>query len=292
MTETVASLARLVAPPAVPVGAHGDWPTVETALGTPLPGDYKHLVAAYGWGEFCDYLRPHTPFGTGRYGGLAWQTGRPSGRAEKDRERHPYPLHPAPGGLLVWGGTVDADRLCWLTTGSPDRWPVVVWSRDGRYETHPMGAAAFIEAWAGGRVSSRLLADMEPDLAPWFTAFRPRHHRCLRLTEGPFAHERRLAVLRDALAPTVDRGTWRSDQGDAGQDHFATVGTDWLLTYDMARPHQIRISFPPEDGPEAGRRLLAAVREMRCEVTRISASGGEALPEWGAVAAEDRPTQT
>ncbi|MGV9642439.1 SMI1/KNR4 family protein [Streptomyces sp. NPDC003514] len=292
MTETAASLTRFVPPPAVPVDARGDWPAAEATLGRPLPGDYEHLVAAYGWGEFCDYLRLHTPFGTSRHNGLAWQTGRPSGRAEADRGRYPYPLHPAPGGLLIWGGTIDADRLCWLTSGSPDRWPVVVWSGDGRYETHPMGAAAFIEAWARGRVSSRLLADMEPGPAPWFTTFRPRLHRCLWLTEGPFAHERRLAILRDALAPTADRGTWRSDQGDAGQDHFATVGTDWLLTYDMARPHQIRISFPPEDGPRVGRRLFAAVRRMRCEVTRISAGKGETLPAWGAVAAEDSVPRT
>lgn len=104
-----------------------------------------------------------------------------------------------------------------------------------------------------------------------FNAFRPRNHRCLRLTEGSLAHDQRLAILRDALAPTADRGTWRSEQGDSGQDHFATVGTDWLLTYDMSHPHRIRISF----------------RRMRCEVTRISASDGVPLPAWETVADED-----
>ncbi|MER6110665.1 SMI1/KNR4 family protein [Streptomyces hirsutus] len=280
-------LVRLVPPPAAPVDARGNWAAVEAGLGVRLPGDYKWLVETYGWGEFCDYLYLRTPFGTSEHNGVAWQNGRLSGVPERDQEYYPYPLHPAPGGLLIWGTTMDADRLCWLTVGAAETWPVVVWSRDGWYETHSMGAAAFVEAWSGGRVGSRLLADMEPGPAPWFNAFQPRVHRCLRLTEGPLAHERRLAILQHVLAPIVDRGSWRSEKGDSGQDHFATVDTDWLLTYDMSRPHQIRISFPPEDGAVARHRLFAAVRQMRCEVVRISASDGVPLPAWDAVAGED-----
>lgn len=124
-------------------------------------------------------------------------------------------------------------------------------------------------------------------LPPWFNAFRPRNHRCLRLTEGPRAHDQRLAVLREALAPPADRGNRRSEQDDSGQDRFVTVGTDWLLTYDMSRPHHNRISFPPEDGAAARRHLFAAVRRMRCEVTRISASDGMPLPAWDTVADKD-----
>ncbi|MFK4693633.1 hypothetical protein [Streptomyces pristinaespiralis] len=163
----------------------------------------------------------------------------------------------------------------------------MVWSHDGSYETHPMGAAAFVETWAGARLETRLLVDMEPDLAPWFSTFRPRTHRCLRLSEGPYAHDRRLTILRDALAPTVDRGSWRTDDGDFRQDDFATADTDWLLTYDMSRPHQIRISFPPEDSAAARQRLFAAVRRMGCGVVRISASDGLPLSAWSATADED-----
>ncbi|MEU2264577.1 SMI1/KNR4 family protein [Streptomyces sp. NPDC019645] len=280
-------LERLVTPPAVPIDGDGSWTAVETALETRLPDDYKRLVETYGWGEFCDYLNLRTPFGTSEHNGVKWQSGTLSGVPERDRVRYPYPLHPASGGLLVWGTSIDADRLCWLTEGTPENWPVVVWSSEDWYETHPMGAAGFVEAWIGGRVGSRLLADMEPDLAPWFNAFTPRTHRCLRLSEGPLAHDQRLAILREALAPTMDRGNWRSEQGDAGQDHFATVDADWLLTYDMSRPHQIRISFPPEDGEAARQRVFAAVRKMSCEVIQISASDGVGLPAWDSIADED-----
>lgn len=166
-------LIRLVPPPATPVDAGSDWQAVTRRLGVRLPGDYRGLVEQYGWGEFCDLLRLWTPFGTNRFNGIDWQTAPAPPVSARDRERYPYPLHPAPGGLLVWGGTIDADRLCWLTGGEPQDWPVVVWSEDGRYETFAPGAAEFIEGWIGGRITSRVLAEMEPELAPWFTAARP-----------------------------------------------------------------------------------------------------------------------
>lgn len=155
-------LTCLVAPPAEPIDAGGVWTVPEIALGVRLPEDYKWLVETYGWGEFCDSLYLRTPFGTSKYNGVEWQSGRLSGAPDRDRERYPYPLQPSPGGLLIWATTMDADRLCWLTVGAPEDWPVGVWSRDGQYETFAMGAAEFIEGWAGGHVSSRQLVDVTP----------------------------------------------------------------------------------------------------------------------------------
>lgn len=43
-------LTHLVAPPAEPIDADGDWTVPETALGVRLPEDYKWLVEIYGWG--------------------------------------------------------------------------------------------------------------------------------------------------------------------------------------------------------------------------------------------------
>lgn len=150
-----------------------------------------------------------------------------------------------------------------------------------------MRAAAFIEGWAGGQVSSRLLMNMEKGLAPWFNAFRPRIHRCLQLSDGLAAHPERLRLLREALAPTVDRGSWRSERDEDAQDDFATVDTDWLLTYDASCPHQIRIEFPPEDSEQARQRLFAAAQLMGCEVLRITTAAGTSLPTWDATTDED-----
>ncbi|MEU0112257.1 SMI1/KNR4 family protein [Streptomyces bobili] len=280
-------LVSLVAPPAAPVDAQGNWTAVEAMLGIRLPPDYKRLVEAYGWGEFCDFLHLRTPFGESRHNGIEWQRAHLTGSPERDRGRYPYPLHPAPGALLVWGTTMDADRLCWITDGAPEEWPVVVWSSEGWYEAHLMGATDFLWGWTGGRLSSVLLADMEPDLAPWFNTFRPRTHRCLRLTEGAFPHDERVRLLREALTPTTDRGSWRSDSDEMGQDHFATVDADWHLTYDASRPHQIRIDFPSEDSALVRQRLFAAVHLMGCEVLLITTAAGASLPTWEATPDEE-----
>ncbi|MFD3655708.1 SMI1/KNR4 family protein [Streptomyces sp. NPDC058620] len=191
-------LLRLVTPPATPIDAHGDWTVVESELGTQLPNDYKWLVATYGWGEFCDFLYLRTPFGTREHNGITWQSGPLRGSSERDRERYPYPLHPAPGALLVWGTTMDADRLCWRTDGSPEEWSVVVWSSEGWYETHPMGAAEFIKGWARGQVSSSPLVDME---AP--TGCSPTTRPALPRS-GPTSHPRTGSGFGSASSPPSD----------------------------------------------------------------------------------------
>ncbi|MFH0176926.1 SMI1/KNR4 family protein [Streptomyces cacaoi] len=285
-------LVRLVAPPAEPVDAAGDWIAVEERIGSRLPADYRRLVETYGWGEFCDFLYLRTPFGTSRHNGIERRSVDLTTSPAGERDRHPHPPHPTPGAvpeaLLIWGTTLDADRLCWLTGGDPEEWPVVVWSSEGRHETHHMGAAEFLVGWVGGHLSSPLLVDMEPDLAPWFNAFRPRVNRCLRLSERPLAHAERLRILRDALAPTVDRGSWHSEHDEMRQDHFATVDTDWHITYETGGPHQIRIAFPLEDGERVRQRLFAAVPLMGCEVLQVLTATGMPLPNRNAPTDEDR----
>ncbi|MFE4957897.1 hypothetical protein ACFRCW_28455 [Streptomyces sp. NPDC056653] len=48
-------------------------------------------------------------------------------RAHGNSLWEPYDLFPAPGGLLEWAGSEQADRFYWLTEGpDPDKWPIVM----------------------------------------------------------------------------------------------------------------------------------------------------------------------
>lgn len=68
---------------------------------------------------------------------------------ETEEGPYPYRMYPDPNGLLVWGTTLNADFLFWLTEGpDPDRWPVVVWFRgrgpDEAWQRFDQGMAQFL----------------------------------------------------------------------------------------------------------------------------------------------------
>lgn len=106
-----------------------DWAAVEARLGTALPGDYKRLVEIFGGeGAFDGFLRLQVPDAPSAGSDIVrhtewlgeWARTRGGGLWE------PYPVYPAPGGVLQWAGTEQADQVYWLTDGpDPDRWPVL-----------------------------------------------------------------------------------------------------------------------------------------------------------------------
>jgi hypothetical protein len=272
-------LVRRVPPPRDPVDGHGDWAAAEATLGLSLPADFKALVGRYGRGEFCDLLYVYSPFG-GRtlvdYGVQILADDREV-RAEFPQD-YPYPLYPEPGGLLVWGESSNGHRLCWLTEGAPDDWPVVVWHpRDVDYEMHPMGAVAFIEGWLSGRVDGRRFPAAFTATAQWFDPPRELTHVYVRLTEGEFSYPQRLRILREALAPTVDRHGVEL-AGGVRQDHFVATPAQWRVTYETAYGHQIRVAFPPDDDENARTAILRAVQLMGCQV--VSARRIDGTPVW------------
>src|SRR5690606_17098298 len=129
--------------------------TVEESLGVRLPAEFKELLRRYGLGEFDDIMLL-TPFAP---------DDQPSAdlvkrarellptfaqHREEWPEDFPFPLYPEPEGLLEWAVTGNGDSLCWLTTGDPDQWPVVVWNiRDGA-ERSSASAAEFLASYLGG----------------------------------------------------------------------------------------------------------------------------------------------
>jgi hypothetical protein len=143
------------------------------------------------------------------------------------------------------------------------------------YERHEMGTVEFLHGWLSGQITVDLFSAL--DVAPWFEQFRERTHVYVRLAEGELPYAQRLDILRDAVAPTVDRGSF--DGGDAGrQNHFAAVAWDWHLTYETAYGHQIRIAFPPEDEEQARVAVFDAARRMGCRV--LSTTTHEGAPIW------------
>ncbi|OIJ88257.1 hypothetical protein [Streptomyces colonosanans] len=106
-----------------------DWAAVEARLGTSLPGDYKRLVEAFGAGAFDGYLQLQIPDAGFESEDIVRRVERLDERARTHGSDlwRPYKVYPAPGGLLKWGSSVQADGFYWLTEDpDPDRWPVLV----------------------------------------------------------------------------------------------------------------------------------------------------------------------
>ncbi|WP_053644856.1 hypothetical protein [Streptomyces sp. XY431] len=115
-----------------------DWSSAETRLGTALPVDYRHLAEHFGPGIFAGFLDlalPSPPLGY-EFLCLVEQVLYLAELAAADPGNanlyHPHLLYPAPGGLLQWAGSVQADQFYWLTEGAdPNRWPVITRNEDG-----------------------------------------------------------------------------------------------------------------------------------------------------------------
>ncbi|MEV6490990.1 SMI1/KNR4 family protein [Actinoplanes sp. NPDC051633] len=262
MSPTTDDLLLRVPPPAAPIDARGDWAAVEAALGCGLPADFKILIERYGRGEFGSLAYAYSPFGDG--GPSIVDEASVVDIEAEERAEFPsdyrYPLFPEPGGLLVWGGTSNGDRLCWLTEGPPDEWPVIVWTPRGAfYERHDGGAAAY------------LLTAVDP----WFDQPADLDHVYVRLTDGRLGYDERLRILREALAPTADRGGFRDE--DTRQDHFVATDLGWRLTYETAYGHQIRVAYPPEDVVRARETILRTASAMGCHVLSSRRIDGTAV---------------
>ncbi|WBB65540.1 SMI1/KNR4 family protein [Micromonospora sp. WMMD812] len=276
---TIEDLARLVPPPPAPVHASGDWAAAEASLGVTLPADYRELVGTYGLGQFGD-ITLLTPFAaaTSRYADLVWQAGELLDRHREVRrefpEAFPYALHPEPGGLLQWAGTGNGVLLCWLTEGVPDTWPVVVFEFGGRCDRYDTGAVDLLYGHLSAHQPTPGLG--ETHAIPWFDAARERDHVYVRLSDSDRPYDERLHILRTALAPTADRGNFTGDHGR--QDHFKAIDRDWLLTYETAYGHQIRVEFPPDDAATARAVITAAAHEMGCTIRATTTHNG--APTW------------
>ena len=115
-------------------GAAIEWATMETALGTPLPSDYRAFVERYGAGRIAGFVWVFVPGASHDTIDLEVQAAAQRevlAELEASGERIPYPVYPAPGGLLALGMTDNGDVLHWRTVGPPDAWTIVVQAARG-----------------------------------------------------------------------------------------------------------------------------------------------------------------
>lgn len=112
-----------------------DWVPLERALRLSVPKDYKSFVRIYGAGVIDEFLWPFSPNSVNQNLDLMTQINRQASVLRTIREKSvtdvPFPIFPETGGLLVWGISDNGDTLHWLTAGSPEHWPTIVFEARG-----------------------------------------------------------------------------------------------------------------------------------------------------------------
>ncbi|WP_245234438.1 Lsr2 family DNA-binding protein [Streptomyces flavochromogenes] len=182
----LAALTSLCPPPPVAPPAP-DWPLAEGALGMSLPRDYKELVAAYGPGEFCDFLTLYRPGALSEWVDLTGpmparlraqlDAVRSAGTGRSAGARSPGEPRCATEDLLVVGVTGNGHYLFWDTRprNAPDRWTVAVTERLGApWFTYSGSVTAFLVDVLGGTLHVPLFPRDLLDDGPSFTPSRLR----------------------------------------------------------------------------------------------------------------------
>jgi hypothetical protein len=138
-----------VMPPHPGAGDVVDWSAAEQEWGVPFPADYRAFVETYGEGTVEDFLSILIPFSTEPLADPAPM------RSETENARYTWGLEigsDRPAGvdgssLIAWGVDAGADILCWSVRGEdPDRWPVVVYCRQGwpAWQVYECGMVEFL----------------------------------------------------------------------------------------------------------------------------------------------------
>lgn len=274
-------LRTLIPPPTAPVAAAGDWDQVESLLGTRLPLDYRLLIATYGMGTFGDLL-VRSPFAADPYLNMVNDNLRTLESYRHHRIEYPeqfrYPLHPEPGGLLLWARTGNGDQLGWLTDPShdPDRWPVVIVYRHRQgFDKFPLPATGLLHDYFSGRLEIAELGAAAKQ--PWFDALLETTEISVQVTDGVLPYDEQLRILRESLAPTADRRTSEIDEDDR-QDQFRVVEHDWMVTFEDFGSRQIRIAYPAGDDQRAREVITAAIEAMGAQIRRTVPPGWITVP--------------
>jgi hypothetical protein len=124
--ERVRGLRALVAPP-TRGGNAIDWSAVVVEHDHGFPDDYRTFMEIYGEGTFDDFLYVVAPVSEVY---PADPSSTVLGSTDTARYTAQEEDFEEPDLLIAWGGTVDADLLCWYASNpDPNQWTTVIWRR-------------------------------------------------------------------------------------------------------------------------------------------------------------------
>jgi hypothetical protein len=104
-----------------------DWDSLSARYPRGFPDDYKEFMRVYGQGLFDDFLFVCPPIEEVYPNDPGATVEGVTGTAELTGEEEEYD---APELLIGWGGTVEADLLCWRADSpDPNNWGTVIWRR-------------------------------------------------------------------------------------------------------------------------------------------------------------------
>jgi hypothetical protein len=171
----IEDLIILMPPPETPVEARGTWATVQSAIGSPLPGDYKAFIEKYGSGRINGFIWIFNPFSKrpsiNLVSQMSVQLNTLKTLARDFGEQRTYPLFPDNGGLLPLGMTDNGDVIHWLTKGEPIDWKIVVnEARSPRYEEFGSDLTSFLSKILTRDSRSNLFPQNFPQGTPSFEA--------------------------------------------------------------------------------------------------------------------------
>jgi len=178
LAVTIENLVRVAPPPMAPFEPfRGRWEPIETAVGTPLPADFKDFARLYGCGEFMEFIGIAVPWASDHGAAYARGVGQACGIFHK-KIAMPYPVWPDAGGLFPAGVTSNGDQIFWLPRGESESWRIAVWDRgwlDGEdVEIFDCDLTDFLAALVTGDITTRAFPD---DLLPCDHIFLPSEAR-------------------------------------------------------------------------------------------------------------------
>lgn len=142
---SITELTRLVKPPSTPVepGSLALWEAVQSDLGLRLPNDYYEYGVTYGLGSMCNGFMVIANWGSPNYRAFISHESKLIRLAGTSPMKQ-VSVYPETPGLFPWGKDENGSSLCWLTTGEPANWPIVIQSREGEEYKYQLSMTDFL----------------------------------------------------------------------------------------------------------------------------------------------------